>query len=89
MSAQADEGKGIDVPSRLGAVPPGGHQAIHYRSLSDALLFTLVISGPVMLWESLWRGQPMIDQPGHLWVVPAVIVTATFFVGGAIADVGR
>lgn len=85
MSAQADEGKGIDVPSRLGAVPPGGHQAIHYRSLSDALLFTLVISGPVMLWESLWRGQPMIDQPGHLWVVPAVSVTATFFVGGAIA----
>jgi uncharacterized membrane protein YbjE (DUF340 family) len=42
-----------------------------------------------MLWKSLWRGQPMIDQPGHLWVVPAVIVTAAFFVGGAIADVGR
>jgi len=53
------------------------------------MLFTLIISGPVMFWESMWRGQPMVDQPGHLWVVPAVIVTATFFVGGAIADVGR
>jgi hypothetical protein len=58
---------------------------IHFRSLSDALLFTLVISGPATLWESLWRGVPMIDQRGHLWIVPAVMVFLAFFVGGAIA----
>jgi multisubunit Na+/H+ antiporter MnhB subunit len=27
----------------------------------------------------------MIDQKGNLWMVPAVIVTATYFAGGAIA----
>jgi hypothetical protein len=65
--------------------PPGGHQALHYRSLSDAYLFTLVISVPVLLWAEMWRGQPMIDQPGHLWLVPTVITVGVFFVGGAIA----
>ncbi len=65
--------------------PPGSHEAIHYRSLSDAYLFTLVISVPALLWEELWRGQPMIDQPGHLWLVPTVITVAAFFIGGAIA----
>jgi hypothetical protein len=85
VSTQVGVTEGIDVPSLQSAAPPGSHRAIHYRSLSDALLFTLVISGPVMLWESLWRGQPMIDQPGDLWIAPTVIVTAAFFVGGAIA----
>lgn len=85
VSAQAGITDGIDVPSLQSAAPPGRRHAIHYRSLSDAILFTLTISGPMMLWESMWRGQPMIDQPGDLWIVPAVIVTAAFFVGGAIA----
>lgn len=85
VSAQAGVTEGIDVPSLQSGAPPGGRHAIHYRSLSDAILFTLTISGPMMLWESMWRGQPMIDQPGDLWIVPAVIVTAAFFVGGAIA----
>jgi hypothetical protein len=61
------------------------HQVIHWHSLSDAILFTLVIAGPTMLWEEVWRGQPMIDQQSNLWMVPAVIVTATYFAGGAIA----
>lgn len=65
--------------------PPGGRQTLHYRSLSDAYLFTLVVSVPVLLWEEMWRGQPMIDQPGHLWVVPMLICMAAFFIGGAIA----
>jgi len=65
--------------------PPGGRQALHYRALSDAYLFTLLISGPALLWEELWRGQPMIDQPGHLWVVPTIITVAAFFIGGTIA----
>lgn len=64
---------------------PGAGQMLHYRALSDAFLFTLVVSVPALLWEELWRGQPMIDQPGHLWLVPAVITVAAFFVGGYIA----
>jgi hypothetical protein len=67
------------------SAPFVGHQIIHWHSLGDAILFTLLIAGPTMLWEEVWRGQPMIDQKGHLWMVPTVIVTATYFVGGAIA----
>src|SRR6202035_5089283 len=43
-------------------IPPGGSQLIHWRSLSDAILFTLIIAGPTMLWAEMWRGKPMIDQ---------------------------
>jgi hypothetical protein len=64
---------------------PGGRQRIQFRPLSDGLLFTFVIAGPASLWESLWRGRPMIDQPGNLWIVPTVIVVLTFLVGGGIA----
>jgi multisubunit Na+/H+ antiporter MnhB subunit len=67
------------------SMPPGAKQTIHWRSLSDAILITLVIAGPTMLWEEMWRGQPMIDQKGNLWIVPTVIVVATYFLGGAIA----
>ena len=38
-----------------------------------------------MLWEEMWRGKPMIDQSGDLWVVPTLIVGFTYFVGGSIA----
>ena len=65
--------------------PPAAHQLMHFRSLSDAYLFTFIISGPATLWESFWRGRPMIDQPGNLWIVPTVIVILTLLVGGAIA----
>jgi hypothetical protein len=77
------EGERAATPE--GASAPGGRQAIHWHSLSDAILVTLIIAGPTMLWEEWWRGQPMIDQKGNLWMVPAVIVTATYFLGGAIA----
>lgn len=63
----------------------GGRQAVHYRSLSDAILFTLIVSVPALMWEEMWRGQPMIDQSGDLWLLPTVIVVAAFFIGGAIA----
>jgi multisubunit Na+/H+ antiporter MnhB subunit len=68
-----------------GAVLPADRQRIQFRPLSDGLLFTFVVAGPTSLWESLWRGRPMIDQPGNLWIVPTVIVVITFLVGGAIA----
>jgi multisubunit Na+/H+ antiporter MnhB subunit len=38
-----------------------------------------------MFWEEIWRGRPMIDQQGDLWVVPTVIVIVTYFIGGSIA----
>jgi hypothetical protein len=65
--------------------PPGGRQTLHYRSLSDAFLFTLAISVPALLWAEMWRGQPMIDQPGHLWLAPTAITVLAFFIGGFIA----
>jgi hypothetical protein len=68
-----------------GAEDPVDRQRIQFRPLSNALLFTFVIAGPTSLWESLWRGRPMIDQPGNLWIVPTVIVVLTFLVGGDIA----
>jgi O-antigen/teichoic acid export membrane protein len=84
-SVSAQAGEGITVPSLESATPPGGHRTIHYRSLSDALLVTLIFSVPVLLWEEMWHGQPMIDQPGHLWLVPTVITVAAFFIGGMTA----
>jgi multisubunit Na+/H+ antiporter MnhB subunit len=68
-----------------GSPPQGSGRTFHWRSLSDAVLFTLVIAGPTMLWEEVWRGRPMIDQEGNLWMLPAVIVIAAYFFGGAIA----
>jgi hypothetical protein len=64
---------------------PEDRRRVQFRALSDALLFTFLIAGPASMWESLWRGRPMIDQPGSLWIAPTVIVIATFLVGGAIA----
>ena len=58
---------------------------MHWRSLSDAILFTLIVVGPTMLWEEMWRGKPMIDQSGDLWVAPAVIAGLAYFIGGSIA----
>jgi len=77
-----DEGTGTSEKDRL---PPGGSQLVHWRSLSDAILFTLIVVGPTMLWEEMWRGQPMIDQSGDLWVAPAVIAGLAYFIGGSIA----
>jgi hypothetical protein len=38
-----------------------------------------------MIVEEDWHGHPMIEQPGHLWIIPASIVVAAFLLGGAIA----
>ena len=65
--------------------PPGRRRTIHWHSLRDAVLLTLLVAGPTMWWEEVWRGRPMIDQPGSLWLVPAAIVTVTYFVSGVIA----
>ena len=65
--------------------PPGRRRTVHWHSLGDAMVLTLLVAGPTMLWEEAGQGRPMIDQPGSLWLVPAAIVTVTYLVGGAIA----
>ena len=57
----------------------------HWRSLSDGFLVTLIIIGPTFLFEELWRGQPLIDRGGFLWVIPAAIMGIGFFLGGMIS----
>jgi hypothetical protein len=46
---------------------------------------TLVVAIPTMIWAEAWQGRPIIDQTGDLWVIPTVIVSVAYFVGGAIA----
>lgn len=65
--------------------PPSAICTIHLHSLGDAILFTLAVAVPTMTWAEAWRGRPMIDQKGDLWVIPTVIVIVAYFVGGAIA----
>jgi hypothetical protein len=57
----------------------------HWQSLSDGFLLCLVIVGPTFLVEELWRGRPLIDQPGSWWLLPACIMAIGFFAGGRVA----
>ena len=49
---------------------------------------TLVVAAPTLVIEEDWHGRPMIDQPGHLWIIPAVVVAAAFAAGGAFGTRG-
>jgi hypothetical protein len=62
----------------------GKSQFRHWHSLSNGFMVSLLIVGPSFLFEELWRGRPLIDQPGKLWIVPGVIMAIGFFVGGSI-----
>ena len=42
-----------------------------------------------MVVEEDWHGRPMIDQPTHLWIIPACIVASVFLLGGAVAGFRR
>jgi hypothetical protein len=61
----------------------------HWQSLSDGFLVSLVVVGPSFLFEELWRGRPMIDQPGALWLLPAALMALGFFYGGRVAGRNR
>jgi hypothetical protein len=61
----------------------------HWQSLSDGFLVSLVVVGPTFLFEELWRGRPMIDQGGALWLIPALIMGIGFFAGGRVAGRNR
>jgi len=49
----------------------------------------LVVAVPALAVEEDWHGRPMIDQPTHLWLIPASLVVAAFLVGGAYAGYRR
>ncbi len=53
----------------------------HWQSLSDGFLVCLLVVAPSFLFEELWRGQPMIDQGGAWWLIPAIIMAVGFFAG--------
>ena len=44
----------------------------------------MVIATPTLAVEEDWHGQPMLDQPGHLWLIPTLVVAAAFALGGAV-----
>jgi len=50
----------------------------------QGLVLILGLAAPTLILEENWHGRPMIDQPGHLWVLPTLVVAAAFAVGGAV-----
>jgi hypothetical protein len=61
----------------------------HWQSLSDGFLLSIAVVGPTFLFEELWRGKPMIDQSGNLWLLPAIMMAIGFFAGGRVAGRNR
>lgn len=59
--------------------------AFDWARAAIGLAVTLVISVPTLALEESWHGTPLIDQPHHKWVVPAVVVAVAFVIGGVIA----
>jgi len=56
-----------------------------WADVAVSAVLVLVISVPTMIVEEDWHGHPMIEQPGHLWIIPASIVAAAFLLGGIVA----
>lgn len=48
----------------------------------------LLIGAPTLVVEEDWHGRPMLDQGGHLWVIPTLVVAAAFALGGVLAARG-
>jgi hypothetical protein len=53
-------------------------------TMLQGLVVTLVVTAPTLVIEENWHGRPMIDQPGHLWLLPTLVVAAGFALGGAV-----
>jgi hypothetical protein len=52
------------------------------------ILAILIIAAPTLVIEEDWHGRPMIEQPGHLWVIPTLVVAVAFALGGALGTRG-
>lgn len=56
-----------------------------WRRMVRGTLVTLGVAVPALALEETVGGRPMIDQPGHLWVIPAIVVALAFVAGGRVA----
>lgn len=56
-----------------------------WKRLSGATGLVLVVAAPTLVVAETWRGRPLIDQPGHWWLVPAAVVLGGFVAGGMVA----
>ncbi|MGH9007177.1 MAG: hypothetical protein ACRDV6_05605 [Acidimicrobiales bacterium] len=59
-------------------------RALRWIAMVQGLVVTFAIAAPTLVIEEDWHGRPMIDQPGHLWVVPTFVVAAAFTIGGLL-----
>ena len=67
--------------------PRASHLA-GWRRLVASVGVILVIGSPTLVLEEDWHGRPMLDQPGHLWLIPTLVVAAAFALGGVFAGRG-
>jgi hypothetical protein len=65
--------------------PPGRAALLHPRSLGNGLAVALVVTGPILLIESDWRGSSLTHEPDGTWLIALLAASASFFAGGAIA----
>ena len=72
-------------PTNAGAPESRKVPAFDWAHAAIGLVVTLVISVPTLALEENWHGAPLIDQPHHKWVLPAIVVAAAFVLGGVIA----
>jgi hypothetical protein len=56
-----------------------------WSPMLQAFVLTFGLAAPTLILEENWHGQPMIDQPGYLWVLPTLVVAAAFALGGSIS----
>lgn len=51
----------------------------------QGLLVALAVAVPPLVIEEDWHGRPMLDQPGHLWLIPALVAALGLLLGGAVS----
>ncbi|MFZ0173101.1 MAG: hypothetical protein WAL04_15570 [Acidimicrobiales bacterium] len=80
--------KGLIV-ERSVSVRAGGRAGLGWVDICWSAFLVLLVSFPTMTVEEDWHGSPMIDQPGHLWIAAAVLVSLAFLAGGALIGYRR
>jgi hypothetical protein len=73
------EVENLDQP-HAGSASPGVPARLHWRSLSDGILFCFLTAAPALFAALILR-----DQRERVWIVLLPIAAAGFLIGGAIA----
>lgn len=68
------------TPEVVEAAPGSTRLSIHWHSLSDGLIFALVVGGPCLLAIEGLR-----HREGKLWLIPLVLAAVGFLIAGGIA----